>query len=72
MSSCKKKLKAEYKICEDQAKEELDLVCVVLEGRTKWSEVTKGSNSKRDEEVFLTMKGVQLWKVCLDQCQASR
>lgn len=40
----------EYEICEDQVKEELDLMCVVLEGRTKLREVTKGCNSKPYEE----------------------
>lgn len=42
MSGFKKKLEAEHKICGDQVKEELDLMCVGLEGRTKLSEVTKG------------------------------
>lgn len=47
MSTFTKKLEAKYKICEGQVKEELDLLCVVLEGRTKLSEATKGYNSKQ-------------------------
>lgn len=35
--------------CEDQVKEELDL-CVVLEGRTRLSQVTKECNSKQYKE----------------------
>lgn len=50
MSSFKKKLEADYKICEAQVKEELDLMCVVLEGRAKVSEVTKGCNSNPYKE----------------------
>lgn len=46
MSSFKKKLETEYKIYGDQVKEELDFMCVVLEGRTNANEVTKGYNSK--------------------------
>lgn len=47
MSTFTKKLEAEYKICEDQVKEELDSLCGVVEGRTKLSEATKGCNSKQ-------------------------
>lgn len=50
MSSFKKKLEAENKICGDQVKEELDFMCVVLEGRTNANEVTKGCNSKLYKE----------------------
>lgn len=42
MCQASKRNEAEYEICGDQVKEELDLVCVVLEGGTKLSEVTKG------------------------------
>lgn len=47
VSSFKKKLEEECKPCEDQVKEELGLLCVILEGRTKLSEATKGCNSKQ-------------------------
>lgn len=47
VSTFTKRLEAEYEICEGRVKEELDLLCVVLEGRTKLSEATKGCNSKQ-------------------------
>lgn len=50
MSSFNMKLEAEYEIFEDQVKEELDLMCVVLEGRTRLRELTKGCNSKPYKE----------------------
>lgn len=43
-------------MCGNQVNEELDLMCIVLEGRTKLSEVTRSCNSKDTGKNHLTMK----------------
>lgn len=60
MSSFKKKLEAGYKYV---LNEELDLMCLVLEGRTKLSEATRSCNSKEYRKEPSNNESIQPWKV---------
>ena len=60
MSSFKNKLEAGYKYV---LNEELDLMCLVLEGRTKLSEVTRSCNPKGYRKEPSNNESIQPWKV---------
>lgn len=60
MSSFKNKLEAGYKYV---LNEELDLMCLVLEGRTKLSEVTRSCNPKGYRKEPSNNQSIEPWKV---------